>query len=82
MSSTRWARHDVRYHDTGAKRLHHPVVGELELTFEVLTLVASPELTLFAFTAEADSTSQNALDILASWTATPDEAATTPLTGH
>jgi len=79
---TRWARHDVRYHDTGAKRLHHPVVGELELTFEVLTLVASPELTLFAFTAEPDSKSQNALDLLASWTATPDEAATTPLTGH
>jgi len=79
---TRWARHDVRYHDTGAKRLHHPVVGELELTFEVLTLVASPELTLFAFTAEPDSTSQNALDLLASWTATPDEAATTPLTNH
>jgi transcriptional regulator with XRE-family HTH domain len=80
---TRWARHDVRYHDTGRKRLHHPVVGDLELTFEVLTLVANPELTLFAFTAEPDSKSQNALDLLASWTATSsDEAATTPLSGH
>ena len=28
----RWARHDVRYHDTGKKRLHHPLVGDLELT--------------------------------------------------
>jgi hypothetical protein len=39
---TRWARHDVRYHDTGKKRFHHPVVGDLELTFEVMTLVADP----------------------------------------
>jgi transcriptional regulator with XRE-family HTH domain len=72
----RWARHDVRYHDTGKKRLHHPVVGHLELTFEVMTLVADPELTLFAFTAEPHSNSHEALDLLASWTATLDEAAT------
>jgi transcriptional regulator with XRE-family HTH domain len=71
----RWARHDVRYHDTGSKRLHHPVVGDLELTFEVLTPVADPRLTLFAFTAEPDSNSQKALDLLASWTHAPDEAA-------
>ena len=36
----RWARHDVRYHDAGSKRFHHPVVGELELSFEVMRLVA------------------------------------------
>ena len=23
----RWARHDVRYHDTGLKRIQHPLVG-------------------------------------------------------
>ena len=70
---TRWARHDVRYHDTGKKRFHHPVVGDLELTFEVMTLVADPELTLFAFTAEPSSKSEQALNLLASWTATPDQ---------
>ena len=26
---TRWAAHNVRYHDTGTKRFHHPVVGDL-----------------------------------------------------
>ena len=26
---TRWAAHDVRFHNTGVKRFHHPVVGEL-----------------------------------------------------
>lgn len=71
---TRWARHDVRYHDTGVKRLHHPVVGQLELTFEVMTLMADPGLTMFAFTAEPGSRSEEALNLLASWTATLDEA--------
>jgi transcriptional regulator with XRE-family HTH domain len=70
----RWAKHDVRYHDTGKKRLHHPVVGDLELTFEVMTLVADPELTMFAFTAEPNSKSEQALNLLASWTATRNEA--------
>jgi hypothetical protein len=77
---TRWARHDVRYHDTGKKRFHHPVVGDLELTFEVLTLVADPELTMFAFTADPDSKSEQALKLLASWTATLDDAEPAPLT--
>ena len=27
---TRWAAHNVRSHDTGSKRFHHPVVGDLE----------------------------------------------------
>jgi transcriptional regulator with XRE-family HTH domain len=71
---TRWARHDVRYHDTGKKRFHHPVVGPLELTFEVMTLVADPDLTLFAFTAEVGSKSEEALNLLGSWTATLGES--------
>jgi transcriptional regulator with XRE-family HTH domain len=39
---TRWAAHNVRQHQTGRKRLHHPVVGDLELTYEVLALPADP----------------------------------------
>ena len=27
---TRWAAHNVRFHDTGTKRFHHPVVGDLD----------------------------------------------------
>ena len=69
----RWARHDVRYHHTGLKRIHHPLVGHLELTYEVMTLAADPDLVMFAFTAEVGSKSQEALDLLASWTATEDE---------
>jgi transcriptional regulator with XRE-family HTH domain len=69
----RWARHDVGTHDAGVKRLHHPIVGRLELTYEGMTLAAVPDLVLFAFTAEAGSKSEEALNLLASWTATPHQ---------
>ena len=68
----RWARYDVGTHDTGVKRLHHPLVGRLELTYEGMTLAADPDLVMFAFTAEVGSKSEGALNLLASWTATPD----------
>jgi transcriptional regulator with XRE-family HTH domain len=68
-----WGRHDVRFHQTGSKRLHHPLVGELTLSYETMTLDADDGLRLALYTAEAGSPSQQALDLLASWTATPDE---------
>jgi transcriptional regulator with XRE-family HTH domain len=70
----RWAAHNVRFHRTGAKRLHHPVVGELGLSYESMELSADFGLTMTVYTAEAGSASQEALDILASWTATLDAA--------
>ena len=33
---TRWAAHNVLFHRTGFKQLHHPVVGDLDLTYETL----------------------------------------------
>jgi len=68
---TLWAAHDVRVHDTGRKRIRHPLVGELDLTYESLELVADPGLSLFAFTAEPGSRSEEGLRLLASWAATP-----------
>jgi transcriptional regulator with XRE-family HTH domain len=70
---TLWAKHNVRFHDTGAKRLHHPVVGDLELTYETMQLAADPGLMLFAYTAEPGTRSAQALDLLASWGATPQQ---------
>ena len=69
---TWWAAHNVRYHQTGVKRLHHPVIGELELSYEVMDLSADTGLTVAVYTAEPGSSAQQALDLLASWTATPD----------
>ena len=38
---TWWAAHNVRYHHTGTKRLHHPIVGDLDLSYEVMELTAA-----------------------------------------
>jgi transcriptional regulator with XRE-family HTH domain len=80
---TRWAAHNVRLHDHGEKRFHHPVVGDLSLSFEELPLPADTGLTMTAFTAEAGSASHDGLTLLASWAATlgrTHRAATTPTT--
>ena len=66
-----WAAHNVRYHQSGIKRLRHPVVGELDLSYEVMELAADSGLRLAVFQAEPGSPSQQALDLLASWAATP-----------
>ena len=73
---TLWAAHNVRRHDTGLKRFRHPLVGELTLTFEAMELVADPGLTMFVYTAEPGSKSEEALNLLASWAATPDQEET------
>ena len=68
---TQWAAHNVRFHISGVKRIHHPVVGDLELSYEAMQLPADPGLTMVVYSAEPGSASQQALDLLASWTATP-----------
>jgi transcriptional regulator with XRE-family HTH domain len=73
-----WAAHDVRHHQTGRKRLHHPVVGDLELDYEVMELAADSGLRLAVFSPEPGSRSAEALDLLASWVATGDTDASDP----
>ena len=68
-----WAAHDVRYHQTGRKRLHHPIVGDLELEYEVMEVAAESGLRLAVFSAEPGTHSAEALDLLASWVATPED---------
>jgi hypothetical protein len=56
------------------------VVGELELSYEAMELAADSGLTMFAYTAEPGSRSEQALRLLGSWAATaaqPDPAAST-----
>ena len=67
----RWADHNVRFHITGRKVLHHPTVGDLDLPFEFLPLPGDPGQGLLTYTAEPGSQSQHALDLLASWTTAP-----------
>lgn len=75
---TLWAAHNVRYHRSGVKRLHHPVVGDLELTYEAFELPADPGLTLSTYTAEPGSASADALRVLGSWAVSSARPAVAP----
>jgi hypothetical protein len=66
----RWASHDVQFHRSGRKRLRHPVVGQLDLSFESMELPSEPGLVLNVYTAAAGSPTADALTMLASWAAT------------
>jgi transcriptional regulator with XRE-family HTH domain len=66
----RWGTHNVKFHRTGVKNYHHPVVGDLTLTYEALELPGDPGQTIFVYIAEPNSTSDEALQLLASWTTT------------
>jgi transcriptional regulator with XRE-family HTH domain len=69
---THWAAHNVRFHATATKQLHHPDVGELSLSFNRLDIAADHGLTLFTYAAEPGSRSEEALKLLGSWAATVD----------
>lgn len=68
-----WASRDVQLHRNGLKRLRHPVVGDLELTYESMELAGEPGLVLNVYTAATGSSSSDALKLLASWAATQAE---------
>ncbi|WP_405799415.1 helix-turn-helix transcriptional regulator [Streptomyces sp. NBC_01506] len=70
---TRWATHNVHLHRGGVKRLHHPVVGELTLSYEALELPADTGLTMMAYSPEPATPARDALNLLASWAATNDQ---------
>jgi transcriptional regulator with XRE-family HTH domain len=71
-----WATHNVRLHHKGEKRFNHPVVGELELSYNRIDLPADPGLMIFAYTAEPGSRSQESLSLLASWALTEEATET------
>jgi hypothetical protein len=60
-----WARHDVREKSHGVKRFRHPLVGDLELDYETLTLPADDRQTVVIYTARAGSPSETRLRMLA-----------------
>jgi hypothetical protein len=71
----KWARHNVRIHRTGRKRLHNPVVGDIELTADALELPGDG-LTLITYTADHASAAEEQLAILSSWTPRGPDTAT------
>jgi transcriptional regulator with XRE-family HTH domain len=75
---TRWAANNVRFHRTGHKRLHHPVVGTLDLDYEAMEFPAHPGLTLLTYTAAAGTPTADSLKMLASWAATAEQTGDLP----
>lgn len=69
----RWAAHDVRQYRTGTQPFHHPLVGDLTLSYEALQLTADIGQILIVYTAEPDTPSQQALTRLAN-RSKPDRA--------
>ncbi|MFE9724816.1 helix-turn-helix transcriptional regulator [Streptomyces sp. NPDC005794] len=76
-----WARHDVKEKSHGVKRLHHPLVGELALSFETFALPDDAEQSVVAYHAEPGSASAEALRLLASWGTDATRAGSTSVTG-
>jgi hypothetical protein len=62
-----WATHDVKEKSHGVKRLRHPLVGELSLSYESMNLPDDEEQYLVVYHAEPGSPSAEALRLLASW---------------
>lgn len=52
-------------HGAGTKRLHHPEVGDLELNYEPMELLADTGLTVMIYSAEPGSPSADGLALLA-----------------
>jgi transcriptional regulator with XRE-family HTH domain len=66
-----WSRHDVRRKRGQAKTVRHPVVGELELDVQPLTVDGPPGHQLMVYRAEPGSRSAEALALLGSLVAAP-----------
>ena len=72
---TWWAGHTVNVHTAGTKAIRHPVVGELTLGFETLTLASAPDVRIVTYLADPGTPSSDALDLLRSWVATTNAPA-------
>jgi transcriptional regulator with XRE-family HTH domain len=82
---TRWAANDVRAHKPGVKIFRHPVIGEVALPFENLTVDATGDHVLTVFTPQPGTPQHDAVQLLASWTAHSTHsrrAAVSPADGH
>ncbi len=72
-----WARHDVRFHNSGLKRLHHAQVGDIELRYEGLEVASDSDLTVYVYTADPGTRSAESLALLGSLAATTKPGALT-----
>ncbi|MFJ6548069.1 helix-turn-helix domain-containing protein [Microbacterium sp. NPDC091676] len=70
-----WAAHDIRIRHEGTKRLQHPQVGLVELTYQSVFLPAGTRTRndLSFYTAEPGSADEERMRLLSSWAASARE---------
>jgi transcriptional regulator with XRE-family HTH domain len=71
-----WGAHDVHVFLDGTKRFNHPVVGDLEFDHESMFLPGDTGLKVAAYTARPGSPTEDAMKLLAIWSATATATAT------
>jgi transcriptional regulator with XRE-family HTH domain len=80
-----WPEHEVLRRRHGTKRYLHPDIGELTIAYEALTISDAADQILYAYTAEAGSTSEQALrrlaDLATDQVSTPDHTGSAPTYG-
>lgn len=62
-----WSDNKVHQRTTGTKDYHHPLVGDLTISYQALTPVDDPDQILFIYRTEQGSPSETSLRLLASW---------------
>jgi transcriptional regulator with XRE-family HTH domain len=77
-----WSRHEVREKSSGAKRLVHPVTGEIALDFETFAVGARQGQSLTVYHAAPGSRAADALSLLASHAATSAQDSTGVVVFH
>ncbi|WP_316770807.1 helix-turn-helix transcriptional regulator [Streptomyces sasae] len=65
-----WGSHDVHVFRESRKRLHHPLVGDLELDQETMNLPDESGLSVVVYSSPPGSPAEDGLKLLAGWTAT------------
>ncbi len=60
-----WARNRVHQRSIGTKRYHHPLVGDLTITYQALTPGDDADQTVMVYDTEPGSSSVHALQLLA-----------------
>ncbi|CAL9331550.1 helix-turn-helix transcriptional regulator [Streptomyces sp. enrichment culture] len=62
-----WSDHQVHRRTTGTKDYHHPLVGDLTISYQALTPGDDPDQILFIYRTEPGSPSETAMRLLARW---------------
>ncbi|MFJ5274484.1 helix-turn-helix transcriptional regulator [Streptomyces sp. NPDC088358] len=66
-----WAERRVHERTEGTKGYHHPVAGDLTVTYQALALPGDSDQTLFIYSTAPGSSSESALRFLATWSTEP-----------